>query len=107
MQTIKSIAYRPWMGRPRTHTTWYNPLQDPEDIARAVHWALGREGIHVISVGDVSLLPHVLAAADRFSAAAAVCISVPSSKVLEKHRRPMPHCARSWKQRHCPTCSWN
>ncbi len=69
VQTIKSIAYRPWMGRTRTNTTWYNPLQEPEDIAHAVHWALGRDGIHVISVGDVSLLPHVLAAADRFSAA--------------------------------------
>jgi aryl-alcohol dehydrogenase-like predicted oxidoreductase len=70
VQTIKSIAYRPWMGRPRTNTTWYNPLQEPEDIGRAVNWALGREGIHVISVGDVSLLPHVLAAADRHSSPA-------------------------------------
>src|SRR5689334_24871326 len=32
VQTIKSIAYRPWMGRPQTHTTWYEPLQDQADI---------------------------------------------------------------------------
>src|SRR3984893_3058448 len=25
VQTIKSIAYKPWMGRPHTHATWYEP----------------------------------------------------------------------------------
>ncbi len=67
VQTIKSIAYRPWMGRTRTATTWYQPLNDPADIAQAIHWALGRHEIFVISVGDVELLPHVLNAAERFS----------------------------------------
>ncbi len=66
LQTIKSIAYRPWMGRPRTTSTWYEPLANPADIEIAVHWALGREGVFVISAGDVNLLPHVLAAAERF-----------------------------------------
>ena len=69
VQTIKSIAYRPWMGRERTATTWYQPLNDPHDIELAVHWALGRDGIFVISVGDVELLPHVLSAAERFERA--------------------------------------
>ena len=32
VQTIKSIAYRPWMGRTRTASTWYQPLSDPSDI---------------------------------------------------------------------------
>ena len=66
VQTIKSIAYRPWMGRDRTTSTWYEPLSDPRDIELAVHWALARRGVFVISVGDVHLLPHVLAAAERF-----------------------------------------
>ena len=66
VQTIKSIAYRPWMGREHTTSTWYEPLQDPAQIQLAVHWALARPGIFVISVGDVHLLPHVLAAAERF-----------------------------------------
>jgi len=70
LQTIKSIAYRPWMGRERYSSTWYQPLQDPRDIELAVRWALGRDGIFVISVGDIHLLPHVLAAADRFEQAA-------------------------------------
>jgi aryl-alcohol dehydrogenase-like predicted oxidoreductase len=66
VQTIKSLAYRPWMGRERTASTWYQPLDDQPDIDRAVHWALGRAGIFVISSGDVELLPKILAAADRY-----------------------------------------
>ncbi len=69
LQTIKSIAYRPWMGRERYSSTWYQPLQDPKDIELAVRWALGRDGIFVISVGDIHLLPHVLNAAERFEQA--------------------------------------
>jgi len=66
VQTIKSIAYRPWMGRTRTASTWYQPLDDPQQIATAIHWALARPGIFVNSVGDIHLLPHVLAAAASF-----------------------------------------
>jgi aryl-alcohol dehydrogenase-like predicted oxidoreductase len=65
LQTIKSIAYRPWMEREHTTSTWYQPLTDPADIALAVHWALSRPDIFVISAGDIHLLPHVLAAAER------------------------------------------
>jgi len=65
VQTIKSIAYRPWSGRPRSATTWYQPLEDQADIDLAVHWALGRPGIFVISSGDVNLLPKLLDAAER------------------------------------------
>lgn len=67
VQTIKSLAYRPWMGRPRSTSTWYQPLEDQADIDTAVHWALGRPDIFVISSGDVNLLPKVLAAAERYS----------------------------------------
>jgi aryl-alcohol dehydrogenase-like predicted oxidoreductase len=66
VQTIKSLAYRPWSGRPRSTTTWYQALEDQADIDIAVHWALGRNGIHVISSGDVNLLPKILDAAERF-----------------------------------------
>ena len=66
VQTIKSIAYRPWLGRPRETSTWYEPLRTPADIEVAVRWALGRPGIFLNSVGDIHLLPHVLAAAARF-----------------------------------------
>jgi aryl-alcohol dehydrogenase-like predicted oxidoreductase len=71
VQTIKSIAYRPWMGRPHTQTTWYEPLTEQQDIDLAVHWILKRPGIFLNMVGDLGLLPKVLDAASRFQAAAA------------------------------------
>jgi hypothetical protein len=66
VQTIKSIAYKPWMGRTRTHNTWYEPLEDQQDIDLAVHWVLKRPGIFLNTVGDIQLLPKVLDAASRF-----------------------------------------
>ena len=66
VQTIKSIALRPWMGRERTHSTWYQPLDEQSDIDLAVGWVLGRPGLFLNSVGDVDLLPMVLDAAERF-----------------------------------------
>src|SRR5262245_59093405 len=69
VQTIKSIAYRRWSGRERTAGTWYQPLEEPSDIARAVHWALARPGIFVITAGDLRLMPRVLEAAERFERA--------------------------------------
>lgn len=69
MQTIKSIALRPWMGRPHTRSTWYEPLERQDDIDLAVWWALSRPGIFLNSVGDVDLLPCVLDAAARYERA--------------------------------------
>jgi aryl-alcohol dehydrogenase-like predicted oxidoreductase len=66
VQTIKSIALAPWDGRPKTAGTWYEPLTDPADIQVAVHWVLARAGIFLNTVGDVNLLPHVLAAVEQF-----------------------------------------
>jgi aryl-alcohol dehydrogenase-like predicted oxidoreductase len=66
VQTIKSIAYRPWMGRQNTHTTWYEPLQDQADIDLAVQWVLKRPGIFLNTASDLALLPLVLDAASRF-----------------------------------------
>jgi aryl-alcohol dehydrogenase-like predicted oxidoreductase len=66
VQTIKAIALRPWMDSDHTRTTWYQPLENPDDIDLAVWWALGRPGIFLNSVGDVDLLPLVLDAAKRF-----------------------------------------
>jgi hypothetical protein len=51
-----------------TANTWYQPLTDPAEIELAAHWVLGREGIFLNSVGDVSMLPNVLDAAERLEA---------------------------------------
>ena len=66
VQVIKTIARGPWATTERTSTTWYQPLEAPADIERAVHWALGIPGIHLNTVGDLALLPMVLDAAARF-----------------------------------------
>src|SRR5438132_5576123 len=66
VQTIKSIAYRPWMGRQHTRAVWYQPLEDQQDIDRAVHWVLKRQGWFLNIVGDTHLLPNVLDAACDF-----------------------------------------
>jgi aryl-alcohol dehydrogenase-like predicted oxidoreductase len=66
VQTIKSIAMRPWMGRDRTRSTWYQPFEAQDDIDLAVWWTLGHPGVFLNSVGDVELLPRVLDAASRF-----------------------------------------
>jgi hypothetical protein len=55
------------MGRERTASTWYEPLADQPSIDLAIHWALARPGIFVITTGDVRLLPTILDAAERFS----------------------------------------
>ncbi|QBD78811.1 aldo/keto reductase [Ktedonosporobacter rubrisoli] len=67
VQTIKSIAYRHWMGREQTYSTWYSPLEEQADIDRAVHWVLSRPGIFLLTAGDTRLLPRILEAASRFA----------------------------------------
>src|SRR5256885_5441086 len=69
VQTIKSIAYKPWMGRKHTHSVWYEPLEEQQYIDTAVHWVLKQPGIFLNTAGDIYLLPRVLDAADRFQAA--------------------------------------
>jgi aryl-alcohol dehydrogenase-like predicted oxidoreductase len=68
VQVIKSIARGPWASMERTHTTWYQPLEDPADIDRAVHWVLDLPDVFLNTVGDLTLLPRVLEAAGRFAA---------------------------------------
>ena len=68
VQTIKSIAYRPWMGQEHTHYTWYRPLEQQDEIDAAGWWVLARPGIFLNTVGDINLLPRVLDAASRFDA---------------------------------------
>jgi hypothetical protein len=65
VQVIKSIARGPWATADRTHTTWYQPLEDQADIDRAVHWIMGLP-VFINTAGDLTLLPRVLDAARRF-----------------------------------------
>ena len=65
VQTIKSIASRPWGDAAHTHATWYTPLERQDDIDWAVHWVLRRPGVFLNTAGDITLLPKVLDAASR------------------------------------------
>jgi len=67
VQTIKSIAAKPWLGHDPSRTTWYQPLEAQSDIDLAVWWVLGRPGLYLNTVGDIDLLPRVLDAAERFA----------------------------------------
>jgi aryl-alcohol dehydrogenase-like predicted oxidoreductase len=66
MQTIKSLTLGPWNDKEHTHGTWYEPLIEQADIDRAVHWVLGRPGMFLNTSGDLTLLPKIVDAAERF-----------------------------------------
>src|SRR6202049_737205 len=66
VQTIKSVALRPWRGREHSRATRDEPIETQADIDLAVWWVLGRPGVFLNTVGDVDLLPKVLDAASRF-----------------------------------------
>ena len=66
LQTIKSLALRRWEGRPKSASTWYEPLRDQADIDQAVHWVLGRPEAFLLTTGDVDILPLLLDAAERY-----------------------------------------
>ena len=77
LQTIKAISLAPWDGRKQTSATWYEPLREQNEIDLAVHWVLGRPGVFLNTAGDVTLLPKVLDAADRYE-------SRPSDETMEE-----------------------
>lgn len=76
LMTIKTLARRNWagvgagepLGR-QSHTTWYEPLVDPESVRAAVSWVLAHQEVTgVATAGDVRLLPAMISAErDRMS----------------------------------------
>ncbi len=69
VQTIKAVARRRWgKDEEPSTTTWYHAFEDPEDIERAIHWALARPGIFVNTASDPTLMRTSVEAAGRFTA---------------------------------------
>jgi aryl-alcohol dehydrogenase-like predicted oxidoreductase len=67
VQTIKSIARRRWPAErdeagPRRQS-WYEPLSDPDAIARAVGFVLAQPRLFIDSSSARDQFPHILAAA--------------------------------------------
>ncbi|MEI8191348.1 MAG: aldo/keto reductase, partial [candidate division NC10 bacterium] len=52
--------------RTRTHTTWYEPFTDQATIDQAVAFVLSQPVTTLTSAGDVTVMPKVLSAAERF-----------------------------------------
>ena len=68
VQTIKGLTRKPWDdGQERTTSTWYEPLVEQDDIDRAVHYVLGRDGVFLNTSSDLTLFSKIVDAAERFS----------------------------------------
>jgi aryl-alcohol dehydrogenase-like predicted oxidoreductase len=69
VQTIKAVARRRWQDDTQRRFSWYEPLQEPGAIRRAVHFALSRSGLFLNSSSDATLLRPILNAAAEIGAA--------------------------------------
>lgn len=72
IQVIKAIARRRFIGDQapgERRLSWYEPLSQPEPIARAVRFVLGQEGLFLISSSDWRQLPSVIKGAAEPGAA--------------------------------------
>lgn len=64
IQTIKAVARGRWPDSASGgRRSWYEPIDDPDALARAVAFVLGRPGLFLNSSSDATLLPAILAAA--------------------------------------------
>jgi len=64
---IKAIAKGRWISNYRRYQTWYEPLEDQEDIDKAVWFILSQEGVTTYSMAcDIRLWPKILSAGERF-----------------------------------------
>lgn len=67
VMAIKACAARPWAGRERTATTWYEPYVSEAEVERGVRFTLSVPGVHAFCTpGDVGVLRTSLAAAQRY-----------------------------------------
>lgn len=79
-QTIKSIARRRWDSWDQAKYSWYQPLDDPDAIGRAVEFVLSEERYFLNTSSDARLLQAALHAAGAHDG------SCPSDGVLEQDR---------------------
>lgn len=67
VQTIKALAKGLWGDKDRSHTTWYEPLNDQDSIDKAVHWVMGQTDVFLVTTGDIKILPKFLSAVATFT----------------------------------------
>lgn len=66
IQTIKMIARGGWGENSKDCHTWYDPHRTQEAIDRSLWWVLSQPVHTAPTCGEISLLPKVLSAAERF-----------------------------------------
>ena len=87
IQTIKMIARGGWNGAERDCHTWYDPHRQQSDIDKSLWWVLSQPMHTAPSCGEISLLPKVLDAAQRFRP-----LSEPQQEaVVASQSPPTPH----------------
>lgn len=64
---IKPITKGSWHDRPHTHTTWYEPFSQAEDIQTGINFALSQDVTGICTAGDTSVLPLILQACEAFT----------------------------------------
>ena len=87
VQTIKMIARGGWGDNPRDCHTWYDPHREQEEIDRSLWWVLSQPVHTAPSSGEISLLPKVLDAAERFTP----LTEAEQRAAVAAQRPPLPH----------------
>jgi aryl-alcohol dehydrogenase-like predicted oxidoreductase len=68
VMAIKAAAKRPWDDGERFATTWYEPLDEDEQITDGVSFTLSVPGVHAFCTpGDLRILRLALDAAERYA----------------------------------------
>ena len=91
VQTIKMIARGGWKGETGDCRTWYDPHREQADIDRSLWWVLSQPMHTAPSCGEISLLPRVLDAAERFRPLTAD--EQAAAVAMQKPPHPLPELA--------------
>ncbi|HEV3353144.1 MAG TPA: aldo/keto reductase [Acidimicrobiales bacterium] len=90
VQTIKAVARRRWPdGDDGRHFSWYEPLADPDAIARAVRYVLSNTQLFLNTSSDARLLQPTLDAATAPDATTAPVHGDLEADVIAQGIRPL------------------
>lgn len=64
---IKTVARRPWGNQDHRYHTWYEPIDEPDQIQYAVNFVLSQPVTALVTPSDHRLLPLVLDACEGYS----------------------------------------
>ena len=65
VMVIKSVAQGPWGEKEKTHTTWYEPFSQMDEIQKGINFVISHDVTGICTAGDIRLLPLVLKACEK------------------------------------------